>query len=73
MPDLLISFVAFFMTSLHALAYLIYVRFAILDKVRPNPTNWFMWTYGTLLVVVLEWDQDASLAILMQQAAMRAG
>ena len=64
MNDLTISFFAWITTFLHVFAYLIYVRFAILDEVQPNPTSWLMWTYGTALVVLLEWEQEASFSIL---------
>lgn len=54
--------------ALHAGAYVLYVRFAYRDVVRPNPTTWLMWAYGTALLVVLEWDQGAAPIVLLLPA-----
>ena len=65
MNEPLITFVAIAGSMLHAIAYVIYVRSALLDEVQPNPTSWLMWTYGTLFIIVIEWDQEATLAIML--------
>ena len=65
MNESLITFTAISGSLLHAFAYLLYIRFTLKDEVHPNPTSWLMWTYGTALVVVLEWDQDAGLSVLL--------
>ena len=60
-----ITFIAICSSLLHALAYLIYVRSALRGKVKPNPTSWLMWTYGTALLVIVEWDQEAAFSVML--------
>lgn len=49
---------------LHAAGYLVY-GFKILRRdILPNPVSWLMFAYGTTLLVVLEWDRNASIALL---------
>ena len=31
-----------------------------LGKIDPNPVTWLMFSYGTLIIIVLEWDRDAT-------------
>jgi hypothetical protein len=49
----------------HVLGYLLYIRCTLRGEVRPNPTTWLMWAYGTALVVLLERDQEAAAAVLL--------
>jgi hypothetical protein len=35
------------------------------DEIDPNPVSWFMFAYGTAILVVLEWDKSATLAELI--------
>jgi len=57
---------------LHVLGYLLYIRYTLRGEVRPNPTTWLMWAYGTALVVLLEWDQEAAAAVLLLPAVCAA-
>ena len=36
------------------------VYFSKLEKIDPNPVTWLMFSYGTLIIIVLEWDKDAT-------------
>ena len=65
MQESIITYAAIVASVLHAIAYLIYLRYAFLEEVRPNPTSWLMWAYGTALVILLEWDQEASRAVIL--------
>ncbi len=50
---------------LQVLGYFAY-GFKILRRdISPNAASWVMFAYGTSLLVVLEWDRDASIAVLM--------
>jgi hypothetical protein len=35
------------------------------EHIDPNPVTWFMFAYGTLVLAILEWDIDATLAELI--------
>lgn len=49
---------------LQVMGYLVY-GFKILKRdITPNPTSWLMFAYGTTLLVILEWDRGASIALL---------
>ena len=37
--------------------------------IRPNAISWLMFAYGTTLLLVVEWDRDASFALLALPAA----
>ena len=50
-------------------AYGVYIRKSHADQINPNPTSWLMWSYGTLFVLVLEYDRDAPLPVLFLPAA----
>ena len=34
--------------------------FSKLEKIDPNPVTWLMFSYGTLIIIVLEWDRNAT-------------
>ena len=36
------------------------VYYSKLEKIDPNPVTWLMFSYGTLIIIVLEWDRDAT-------------
>ncbi len=42
-----------------------YVMYIKDEHIDPNPVTWFMFAYGTILLTVLEWDSDATLAELI--------
>lgn len=50
---------------LQALGYFLYVFMTIWREVRPNASTWFMFAYGTSLLTILEFEQDASWALLI--------
>lgn len=50
---------------LQALGYFVYLRKSLRNEVEPNPTTWFMFAYGTVILTVLEFDLNASWTILL--------
>ena len=44
--------------ALYLLGSIVY--FSKLEKIDPNPVTWLMFSYGTLIIIVLEWDRDAT-------------
>lgn len=50
---------------LQALGYFIYVRKSLKQELEPNPTTWFMFSYGTMILAVLEWDREATWYLLV--------
>lgn len=46
---------------LQLLGYILYLTNKNID---PNPVSWFMFAYGTGILMILEWDADASFAEL---------
>lgn len=50
--------------SLQAIGYLVYGFKVLRKEILPNPASWLMFAYGTTFLVILEWDRDASLALL---------
>ena len=50
--------------ALQAVGYLVYGFKVLKRDITPNATSWMMFAYGTTFLVVLEWDRDASLALL---------
>ena len=53
---------------LQALGYFIYVRKSLRHEVEPNPTTWFMFAYGTVILTVLELDLAADWTLLVLPA-----
>ncbi len=47
---------------LQLVGYLLYLGD---ENIDPNPVTWFMFAYGTLVLMILEWDIDATLAELI--------
>jgi hypothetical protein len=47
---------------LQLLGYILYIRNEDID---PEPVTWFMFAYGTLILAVLEWDANATIAELI--------
>lgn len=62
-------FVAAVSGFLQVAAYCVYIRKSHANQINPNPTSWLMWSYGTFFVLVLEFDRDAPLQILLLPAA----
>lgn len=50
--------------ALQAAGYLVYGSRVLRRDILPNPTSWLMFAYGTTLLLILEWDRDASFALL---------
>jgi len=50
--------------ALQALGYLAYGFKVLKRDITPNATSWLMFAYGTTFLVILEWDRDASVALL---------
>jgi len=50
--------------ALQAAGYLVYGSRVLRRDILPNPTSWLMFAYGTTLLFILEWDRDASFALL---------
>lgn len=50
-------------------AYCVYFAKSRARRITPNPTSWLMWSYGTLFVLVLEFDRHAPLQVLLLPAA----
>lgn len=50
--------------ALQAVGYLVYGFKVLKRDITPNATSWMMFAYGTTFLVILEWDRDASLALL---------
>jgi hypothetical protein len=46
------------------LAYLFYIRLFLRDSIRPNPISWIMFSYGTSLILFLEWRAGATWDVL---------
>ena len=47
---------------LQLLGYILYLSN---KKIEPNPLTWLMFSYGTVILTVLEWDKDATWAELI--------
>jgi len=62
-------FVALLSGALQVAAYGVYYAKSRTHEITPNPTSWLMWSYGTLFVLILEFDRDAPLQILLLPAA----
>ncbi|MBI4090794.1 MAG: hypothetical protein HY422_02115 [Candidatus Komeilibacteria bacterium] len=58
-----------FAALLQIAGYTFYGSKILRRDILPNPTSWLMFAYGTSLIFVLEWDRDASLALLALPAA----
>lgn len=61
--------VALLSGALQVAAYGVYYAKSRAHEITPNPTSWLMWGYGTLFVLILEFDRDAPLQILLLPAA----
>lgn len=53
---------------LQAVAYIIYVVQVVRAECRPNGMTWLMWSYGTLVLLIIEWDVGAPISILILPA-----
>lgn len=49
---------------LQVIAYIVYIRYFLNASIRPNAASWFMFSYGTALLVFLEWKNGAGMALL---------
>jgi len=50
--------------ALQATGYLVYGFKVLRKEILPNPASWLMFAYGTSFLLILEWDRDASFALL---------
>lgn len=57
---------------LQLVAYLVYIRFFLKDTIRPNPITWIMFSYGTSLILFLEWRAGAHWSVLLLPAVCAA-
>lgn len=53
-----------FAALLQVAGYAFYGSKVLKRDIRPNATSWIMFAYGTALLFIVEWDRDASLALL---------
>lgn len=58
-----------FAALLQVAGYAFYGSKVLKRDIRPNATSWLMFAYGTTLLLVVEWDRDASFALLALPAA----
>lgn len=54
---------------LQVAGYAFYGSKILTRDIRPNAISWLMFAYGTTLLLVVEWDRDASVALLALPAA----
>lgn len=47
---------------LQLLGYILYLS---IKKIDPNPMTWLMFSYGTVILTILEWDKEATMAELI--------
>jgi SET domain len=48
--------------------YLVYIRYFLDNRIRPNATSWIMFAYGTSLMLFLEWRSEATWELLLLPA-----
>lgn len=53
---------------LQAAGYLAYGFKVLKRDITPNAASWLMFAYGTTFLVILEWDRDANIALLILPA-----
>ena len=58
--------------ALQAAAYLIYALQVVRAECRPNGMTWLMWSYGTLVLLIIERDVGAPVSILILPAVCSA-
>lgn len=58
-----------FAALLQVAGYAFYSSKILTRDIRPNAISWLMFAYGTTLLLVVEWDRDASFALLALPAA----
>ncbi|MBI2612701.1 hypothetical protein HYW59_02725 [Candidatus Kaiserbacteria bacterium] len=58
-----------FAALLQVAGYAFYGSKILRRDIRPNAASWLMFAYGTSLLLVVEWDRDASFALLALPAA----
>jgi len=61
MEALQLGFIAAF---LQLSGYFFYSSKVLKHDIIPNPTSWLMFAYGTTFLAIIEWDRDASFALL---------
>lgn len=61
-----------FAALLQTAGYAFYGSKVLTRDIRPNAISWLMFAYGTTLLLVVEWDRDASFALLALPAACAA-
>src|SRR3989344_1374838 len=55
--------------ALQVAGYLVYGSRVLRRDIKPNGASWFMFAYGTGLLLILEWGRGASFALLALPAA----
>lgn len=50
---------------LQVCGYIAYIRKSLSNEIQPNPSTWFMFSYGTASLTVLEWDRAAPVELLI--------
>lgn len=58
--------------ALQVVAYTIYTLQVVRAECRPNGMTWLMWSYGTLVLLIIEWDVGAPVSILILPAVCAA-
>ena len=53
-----------FAALLQVAGYAFYGSKILRRDIRPNPASWLMFAYGTVLLLMVEWDRGASFALL---------
>jgi hypothetical protein len=58
---------------MQAIGYIAYLRAYYRGEIEPEPTTWFMFAYGTIILTILEWDKGANPLLLLQPAICGIG
>lgn len=61
--------IGIFAALLQTAGYAFYGSKVLARDIRPNAISWLMFAYGTTLLLVVEWDRDASIALLILPAS----
>jgi len=63
--DVAIIVLALLSGVLQCVGYLLYIQKTLSKDIKPNGATWLMFSYGTALLTVLEWDGDARWYLLV--------
>lgn len=61
----MVLFLGLFAGLLQACGYIAYIWKSLKDEIDPNPSTWLMFSYGTAILTMLEWDRDARWEVLI--------